>query len=90
MRQYTAACMKYAGECPAMHDPCCIAYLLDPGMFGFRRCAVEIELAGTCTRGRTVVDLSGITGKAANTSVALSVCADRFWPLLENALLHYH
>lgn len=89
MECYTAACRRYVGEYPAMHDPCCIAYTLDPSIVTSRMCAVGIELDGTLTRGRTVVDMTGVSGKPANVSVALTVDADRFWIMLEAALRQY-
>ena len=39
-----------------LHDPCVIAYLLQPGLFCGQRRRVEIETEGTHTTGRTVVD----------------------------------
>jgi len=89
MEHYTAACLKYIGECPAMHDPCCIAYAADPSLFECKACNVEIEVAGTYTRGRTVVDMSGVTQKKPNASVALSVDVERFWTRLEEAFRRY-
>lgn len=89
MERYTAACLQYIGECPAMHDPCCIAYVADPAMFNCKPCSVEIEVAGTYTRGRTVVDMSGVTEKKPNASVALSVDVPRFWTMLEDAFFSY-
>lgn len=89
MEKYSEACRKYIGESPAMHDPCCIAYVADPSMFSCRPYYVEIECRGTSTRGRTVVDQSGVTGTKANALVALTVDADRFWAMLEAGLRQY-
>jgi len=89
MEHYTAACLKYIGECPAMHDPCCIAYVANPSLFTCKPFHVEIETAGTYTRGRTVVDRSGVTQKTPNANVALSVDIDRFWEMLEAAFRRY-
>lgn len=89
MDHYSAACMKYIGESPAMHDPCCIAYVADPALFVCKPFAVNIEVNGGFTRGRTVVDVTGVTGKSANASVALTVDGERFWAMLEEALRRY-
>lgn len=89
MRQYTAACERYIGECPAMHDPCCVAYVADPSLFTGKRYSVEIECSSSLTRGRTVVDLTGVTGKAPNANVLLTVDEERFWAMLEAALRRY-
>jgi inosine-uridine nucleoside N-ribohydrolase len=59
MSHYYDACEKYIGECPAMHDPCCVAYVADPSIFSAKKFRVDVELSGTHTRGRTVVDLHG-------------------------------
>jgi len=89
MDHYTAACRKYIGEGPAMHDPCCVAYVCDPSIFTVKKFSVEIELSGDYTRGRTVVDASGVTRTEANASVALTVDEARFWAMLEEALGRY-
>jgi inosine-uridine nucleoside N-ribohydrolase len=89
MTHYIAACKKYIGECPAMHDPCCIAYVADPSLFETKSCRVDIELTGTHTRGRTVVDVHGATQQTPNVSVALKVDEERFWDMLEEELSRY-
>lgn len=89
MDHYSAACKACTGECPAMHDPCCVAYASDPSIITAHRAAVEIELSGAYTRGRTVVDLVGVSGKKPNALVALSIDAQRFWARLEDALGRY-
>lgn len=86
MSSYRDACKKYIGESPAMHDPCCVACVHDRSIFTFKKFRVDIELNGTHTRGRTVVDYSGVSQKSPNVEVALTVDPMRFWPLLENAL----
>lgn len=89
MERYTEACLHYIGERPAMHDPCCVAWATDPSIFTTADCAVSVEYAGTFTRGRTVVDLVGVSGRKANARVALTVDEKRFWDLLEAELRRY-
>jgi len=89
MDNYSAACMKYIGESPAMHDPCCIAYVTDPSLFTWKPFFVDVEVQGRSTRGRTVVDVTGVTQENANASVALTVDGARFWAMLEEALRRY-
>lgn len=86
MERYSAACKRYSGECPAMHDPACVAYASAPGILATENLSVEIELAGTLTRGRTVVDLAGVTGKDPNVRVARSIDREGFWAMLEESL----
>ncbi len=47
---------------------------------------VSIELHGSQTRGQTVVDWYGSTGKAPNTEIILEMNQDRFIQLMENGL----
>lgn len=89
MTHYIAACEKYIGECPAMHDPCCIAYVADTSLFVTKPYHVDIELAGTHTRGRTVVDVHGVTQQTPNVSMAVKVDEERFWDMLEEELSRY-
>jgi purine nucleosidase len=65
-----------------LHDPCAIAYLLNPGLFGGRRCHVAIETRGEHTLGRTVVDWSGRTPHPPNALVIDHIDADGFFALL--------
>ena len=70
-----------------LHDPCVIAYLLEPGLFAGRRCHVAIETASELTSGRTVVDWHGRgrlnRGPApANALVIDRMDADGFFALL--------
>jgi pyrimidine-specific ribonucleoside hydrolase len=61
-----------------LHDALAVAHLIAPEVIKTRTLNVEIETDGELTRGRTVADVYGITGKPANTEVALEVDADLF------------
>ena len=69
-----------------LHDPCVIAYLLRPALFRGRACHVAIETRGEHTLGRTVVDWSGRTPKAANAMVINEIDADGLFALLTERL----
>ena len=69
-----------------MHDPCVIAYLLQPELFAGRACHVAIETEGRHTLGRTVVDWSGRSGRAANATVIHQVDPEGFFALLTERL----
>ena len=73
---------KYHSEGAPLHDPCVIAYLLDPGLFGGRRCNVQIETAPGPTQGMTLVDWWGVTGAEANALVMNEIDDDRYFGLL--------
>jgi len=73
---------KYGMEGGPLHDPCVIAYLLRPEIFGGRRCNVRIETASELTMGMTVVDWWGMTGLAPNCTVIRRLDSEAFFDLL--------
>jgi purine nucleosidase len=70
----------------AMHDPCVIAYLLAPALFGGRRVNVAVETQSPLTEGMTVIDWRGRSGRPANTQVIESADADGIYRLLAERL----
>ena len=69
-----------AGGAP-VHDALAVAALVDPSLVRFERANVEIELHGTLTRGRTVVDLrphTSLSGQPKNARVAVWADRERF------------
>ncbi len=69
-----------------LHDPCAVAYLLDPGLFGGHECHVVVETEGAHTLGRTVVDRSGRAEGSPNATVIDEVDADGLFALLTERL----
>ena len=65
-----------------LHDPCVIAYLLQPSLFESRYLYVEIETQSEMTIGRTVVDLWKATKHEPNVDVVHTVDAEGFYKLL--------
>jgi inosine-uridine nucleoside N-ribohydrolase len=60
------------GSAP-LHDPCALLAVSHPGVFGFVPMHVEVELAGTLTRGTTVVDQRELADTGpANAQVAVT------------------
>ncbi|AUH34708.1 nucleoside hydrolase [Paracoccus tegillarcae] len=57
---------KYGSKGAPLHDPCTIAWLIQPKLFEGRRINVEIELGGTFTLGMTVADYWHVTDRAEN------------------------
>ena len=49
----------------AMHDPCTIAYLLDPSLFTLRRMRVDVDTNTGISFGRTVHDIWNWSGQPA-------------------------
>ena len=73
---------KYGSDGGPLHDPCVIAYLLQPDLFQGRHCNVEIETSSELTMGMTVVDWWGVTTRPKNAIVMRTVDADGFFSLL--------
>ena len=73
---------KYGSDGAPLHDPCTIAYLIQPELFSGRRINVEIEQVSDLTRGMTVADWWGVTDRAANALFIGDVDADGFFRLL--------
>ncbi|KMT21051.1 ribonucleoside hydrolase RihC [Clostridium cylindrosporum] len=61
-----------------MYDSCAIAYLLKPEMFETQDAYTQVELAGSLTRGCTVVDLKGYLKREPNMKVCLDIDQDMF------------
>ena len=61
-----------------MYDSCAIAYLLCPELFQIVDTFVDVELAGSLTKGCTVVDLKGYLKQAPNAKVCVDVDGTAF------------
>lgn len=77
---------KYGSEGAPLHDPCTIAYLLEPDIFTGRQINVEIETVSDLTRGMTVADWWRVSGRAPNATFFGDLDADRFFGLLTTRL----
>jgi len=77
---------RYGQHGGPLHDPCVIAYLLRPALFGGRTCNVRIETGSELTMGMTVVDWWGQTGLPKNCHVLNTVDADGFFALIGERL----
>ncbi len=69
-----------------LHDPCVIAYLLQPSLFKSRHLYVEIETTSELTIGRTVVDLWKSNKHEPNVNVVHAIDAEGFYKLLTERL----
>ncbi|AEF47596.1 Ribosylpyrimidine nucleosidase [Serratia sp. AS12] len=71
---------------PPVHDPCAVAYVIDPEVMTVRKVPVDIELTGTLTLGMTVADFRAPPPPDCHTQVAVTLDQDRFWDLVVDAL----
>lgn len=69
-----------------LHDPCAVAWLIQPGLFTVRPCSVRIDLGPGPSRGRTVIDRWGRTGDPVNAAVLETIDASAFFDLLGRRL----
>ena len=68
-----------------LHDPCVIAYLLNPEMFTGEAMQVTVETADAERLGQTVARAPG-PGAPANANVLKTIDADGFFDLLTERL----
>jgi purine nucleosidase len=73
-------------EHPPVHDPCAVAYVIDPSVMTVRKTPLDIELTGTLTLGMTVADFRSTAPADCATQVAVDLDPDKFWALIEDAL----
>jgi purine nucleosidase len=73
---------KYGMAGGPLHDPCVIAYLIDPGLFSGKECHVEIGTEEGPGSGATYVDWWGVTGGERNATVMRDIDHQRFYGLL--------
>lgn len=77
---------KYGSAGAPLHDPCTIAYLLNPELFTGRHINVEIETASELTMGMTVADWWRVTRRPPNALFMGDLDADGFFDLLTERL----
>ena len=84
MDTYMANYQRKGKGHPAMHDPLCIAYLIDPKPFTYERHEVSVELVDQATYGKT---LKGKDCKEGGVLVAKKAELTHFWSLIDQALI---
>lgn len=77
---------KYGSEGAPLHDPCVIAYLLQPDLFEGRHINVEIETVSELTLGMTVADWWRVTDREPNAYFVGRANAEGFYALLTERL----
>ena len=77
--------MQNTREC-YIHDALAVGYLLDEKLISTRQAYVSIETKGTLTRGQTVIDTQGISGKRPNAQVCMEIDKKRFREMVIDCL----
>jgi len=80
---------KYSSQGTPLHDPCTVAFLLQPDLFETKLCNVSVETESELTIGHTAVDFWHVTDKPRNVNWAYDVDADGFYDLLTERLSRY-
>jgi inosine-uridine nucleoside N-ribohydrolase len=73
---------------PPLHDPLAVLAVIHPDWFQWQRTNVVVETTGTYTRGATVIDLHGVTGREPNMVVATGLDVAKFWDLMLDSIAH--
>lgn len=73
---------KYGIPGGPLHDPCVVAYLIEPSLFSGKACRVDVETDSELTIGQTVVDWWGVTGAPPNAMVMSDVDRQGFIDLV--------
>lgn len=94
MAFYCGTYYAFAGEDKPgapLHDPCAVAYLIDPTIFGIQQLPGEVIIGDGPGYGQTLIDFRPQDKKhdtrVKNVGVAMTVDADRFAALVTPALV---
>lgn len=80
---------KYSARGAPLHDPCTVAYLIEPGLFEGKLCNVAVETQSELTLGHTAVDFWQVTDRPKNVVWVHAVDADGFYALLTERLARF-
>jgi len=91
--------LQFASQLPAngppevgspLHDPCPIAWLLQPELFEFKSCYVDVETNSPLTLGHTAVEFRPSPSRPQNVRWAIKADADGIFALFEHELARRH
>ncbi len=78
--------VRYGAAGLPLHDPCVIAWLIDPTLFAGKECFVAVETESPLTLGQTVIDWWGRLGEKPNATVIDRIDDVSFFRLLTERL----
>ena len=76
----------YGFGAPPLHDPVAVATVMKPGLLKTRPMRVYVECESELTRGETVCDFYGVSGKSPNADVGVELDREGFFDLLYKVL----
>ncbi len=71
---------------PPVHDPCTVAYLIDPAVVATRKAPLVVELHGEHTKGMTVADFRAPAPDDCRHQVATELDRDAFWRMVVESI----
>lgn len=71
---------------PPLHDPCAVAFVINPELFEYRLMRVDVETASQLSYGQTVCDVFGMSKKQKNVHVCMKMDVEKFWQLMIEAI----
>jgi pyrimidine-specific ribonucleoside hydrolase len=77
---------RYGWDGPPIHDAVAVAWLADPDLVAGRPLRIDVETAGIHSRGRTVADEEGLSGRPVNAEVGLSIDRERLIDMVVEAV----
>ncbi len=87
MRYFKNAYRSAAGmEDPPVHDPCAVAYVIDPTLFEVAGAHVEVETNGLWASGMTVTDFKAAGPGPGRVDVGTELDRPGFWDLVISAV----
>lgn len=93
--RFVGELLKFFGEAyknvqgfddPPVHDPCAVAFVIDPSVMEVVKVPLDIELTGSLTLGMTVADFRAPAPPDCTTQVARNLDHAKFWNLVVDAL----
>jgi purine nucleosidase len=73
-------------DAPPVHDPCPVAWLLQPGLFEVRPCRIAVETESELTRGHTAVEFREAVAGSLPHRWVTAADADGIFDLIADAV----
>jgi purine nucleosidase len=82
----------YAQGDPCLHDPCVIAWMIDPGLFSGIDALLEVDCSAGPNYGRTVASVSPrhLAGRPVNCEIITNARGDDLFEMLEQRLARFN